>query len=103
MIDQDFELFFHQHKDRIHFQIHRLGISGSWYDDFYSEGIVALWNAYQEYDETRGNLGTFVNYKIRFRLIDLLRKKLRRIEIMEEAIEKEMLSYGSGNRHRASG
>ncbi|NLJ19250.1 MAG: hypothetical protein GX355_10375 [Globicatella sulfidifaciens] len=37
-----------------------------------------MWDAYREFDEARGNLGTFVNYKIRFRLIDLLRKKLRR-------------------------
>src|SRR5690625_2055033 len=103
MRDYDFERFFHQHEARIHFQIHRLGISSSWYDDFYSEGIVALWDAYREFDESRGNLGTFINYKLRFRLIDLLRTKLRRMEIMEEAIEQEKLSHGSGNRHRGSG
>lgn len=75
MKDLDFELFFKQHEARIHYQIHRLGISHNWYDDFYAEGILALWDAYKEFDEAKGNLGTFVNYKIRFRLIDLLRKK----------------------------
>src|SRR5690625_2124468 len=103
MLDQDFELFYRQHEARIHYQIHRLGISGSWYDDFYSEGIVALWDAYREFDAARGNLGTFVNYKIRFRLIDLLRKKLRRQEIIEQAIEESRVSMESGNRHRGSG
>src|SRR5699024_4286512 len=49
------------------------------------------------------NLGTFINYKIRFRLIDLLRKKLRRQEVMKEAIEETRVSLESGNRHRASG
>lgn len=103
MVDQDFELFFRQHENRIHFQIHRLGISPGWYDDFYSEGIVALWDAFREFDEARGNLGTFINYKVRFRLIDLLRRKLRRQEVIEEAIEQTRVSLESGNRHRASG
>ncbi|HLR69978.1 MAG TPA: sigma-70 family RNA polymerase sigma factor [Pseudogracilibacillus sp.] len=103
LVDQDFELFFRQHENRIHFQIHRLGVSVRWYDDFYSEGIVALWDAYREFDEARGNLGTFINYKIRFRLIDLLRKKLRRQEVMEEAVEEARVSLETGNRHRSSG
>lgn len=41
-----------------------------------------LWDAYRDFDEVRGNLGTFINYKIRFRLIELLRKKLRCQEVM---------------------
>lgn len=103
MEDYDFELFFKQHEARIHFQIHRLGISPRSYDDFYSAGIVALWDAYREFDAARGNLGTFINYKIRFRLIDLLRKNIRQQKVMEEAIEEERVALESGNRHRASG
>lgn len=103
MVDQDFEVFFRQHEARIHFQIHRIGISTRWYDDFYSEGVLALWDAYRDFDEARGNLGTFINYKVRFRLIDLLRRKLRHQEVMEEAIGEARLSLESGNRHRASG
>lgn len=99
---QDFERFFQANERRIHYQIHRLGIAKSWYDDFYSEGIIALWEAYRDYDSERGNIGTFVNYKIRFRLIDLLRKKLRRQEILEEAIQEEKILLETGNRHRAS-
>src|SRR5699024_8416737 len=85
------------------FQIHRLGISKHWYDDFYAEGITAIWDAYREFDEARGNLGTFINYKIRFRLIDLLRKRLRRQERMEKAVKEMRVLLESGNRHRASG
>lgn len=103
MLDRDFELFFKQNENRIHFQIHRLGISSTWYDDFYSEGILALWEAYREFDHARGKLGTFVNYKIRFRLIDLLRKKLRRQEVIEEMIGEARVTLESGNRHRSSG
>lgn len=103
LVDDHFEAFFRQHENRIHFQIHRLGISKHWYDDFYAEGITALWDAYREFDEARGNLGTFINYKIRFRLIDLLRKRLRRQERMEEAVHEMRVLLESGNRHRASG
>lgn len=99
---QDFELFFQANERRIHYQIHRLGIKESWYDDFYSEGLIALWEAYKTYDRTKGDIGTFINYKIRFRLIDLLRKKLRRQEVLERAIEEEKLMLENGNRHRAS-
>lgn len=103
LVDDHFEVFFRQHENRIHFQIHRLGISKAWYDDFYAEGIVALWDAYREFDKARGDLGTFINYKVRFRLIDLLRKKLRRQEVMEKMVEEARVSLESGNRHRASG
>jgi len=103
MKDLDFELFFKQHEARIHYQIHRLGISHNWYDDFYAEGILALWDAYKEFDEAKGNLGTFVNYKIRFRLIDLLRKKIRRQEAMEEAMEQARTEQQTGNYHRGTG
>lgn len=98
----DFETFFRANERRIHYQIHRLGITDAWYDDFYSEGIIALWEAYKEYDAEKGNLGTFINYKIRFRLIDLLRKKLRRQELLAKAIAEEKIALENGNRHRPS-
>ena len=103
-MEQDFETFFKENERRIHFQIHRLGISGDLYDEFYSEGIIALWKAYQEFDSSKGGeLSTFINYKIRFHLIDLLRKKLRYKEVMEEAVKDRITEIDNGNRHRATG
>src|SRR5699024_8238345 len=42
-------------------------------------------------------------YRIRFRLIDLLRKKIRHEEVMEQAIQEEIPAIDDGNRHRTSG
>lgn len=100
---QDFEQFFQGNERRIHFQIHKLGINGSWYDEFYTEGIFALWQAYREFDETKGNLGTYLNYRIRYRLIDLVRKKQREIEHAEKLIDHRMTEQTTGARNRNTG
>ena len=100
----EFEKFLSVHGDRVHYMIHRLGVSKDWYDEFYAEGIVALWQAFCDYDEVlgKGNVGTFLNYRIRFRLIDLLRKKLREAEADQEAAMKLMREELRGNRHRGT-
>jgi len=70
------------------------------YDEFYAEGIVALWQAYQKYLPEKGNIGTYLNYQIRFRLIDLLRKKIRYAEVVDEYVEKKKRTLNQGNYHR---
>src|SRR5690625_962359 len=103
-VERDFEQFFKANERRIHFQIHRLGVFGSWYDEFFSEGVIALWQAYKDFDESKGSdVGTFINYRIRFRLVDLLRKKLRDQEVVEEAIQERKREIDDGNRHRRTG
>jgi len=97
------EKFVGMHYDRIHYMIHRLGINGDWYDEFYGERLVALWNAYQDFDGERAEVGTFLNYRIRFRLIDLMRKKIRKKDKEELAYEGLVKVLDCGNRHRASG
>src|SRR5699024_12707875 len=97
---RNFETFFKMHERRIHYQIQRLNINHAWYDDFYSEGIVALWQAYKVYEAGKGNLGTFLNYQIRFRLIDLQRKKIREQEVAERAEKEEKRNIDTGNRCR---
>ncbi len=101
--DTDFEAFFKAHESRIHFQIHRLGITGENYGEFFSEGIVALWYSYKHFDVAKGNMGTFINYHIRFRLIDLLRGKLRDEEALENIVQEELVAIDHGNRNRSSG
>lgn len=103
-MESDFEQFFKENERRIHYQIHRLGISQELYDEFYSEGIIALWKAYREYDPRKGGeFGTYLNYQIRFHLIDVLRKKIRYQEVVEEAVRERMNEIDNGNRHRATG
>ena len=81
---REFDMFFKANERRIHYQIHRLGINKEWYEEFYTEGNLALWNACKQFDETQGKIGTFLNYRIRYRLLDLLRKKLREQELVEK-------------------
>lgn len=85
----DFERFLHIHEQRIYFQIHRLGISREWYEEFYGEGMLALWQAYRDYEKERGELGTFLNYRIRFRLLDLVRKKMREKKLRKRLCKKK--------------
>lgn len=98
----DFAAFFDQHERRIHYLIRRLTIPHSLYDDFYAEGIVALWQAFEDYEASKGQIGTFLNYRIRFRLLDLQRKMMREQASTERAKEAQMLEAGAGNRIRAT-
>lgn len=99
----DFDRFFQANERRIHFQIQRLGISNDLYGEFFSEGIVALWQAYKQFNPDKGNIGTFLNYQIRFRLVDLMRKKYRHKETTEKAIQERVTQIDDGNRHKTSG
>src|SRR5690625_238255 len=102
LMELDFETFFTMNKNRIYYQIHRLNIPKELHEKFYTEGIVALWQAYKEYDATKGNVGTFINYRIRYRLIDLLRKKARQQERQEQIIDEQKRQLTDGNHSRQS-
>lgn len=99
----DFESFFKANERRIHFQIRRLGILENFYGEFYSEGVLALWKGYKRYNPNRGKFGTFLNYQIRYRLSDLIRKRVRDQEVMEVAIHEQTTQIDDGNLHRATG
>lgn len=100
-MQNDFETFLQMNEKRIYFQIQRLHIHYADYDEYYTEGMLALWQAYKEFDDTKGNIGTFINYKIRFKLLDLLRKKVRTQEKDTHYIEevKKQLTNGNHTRH----
>jgi len=99
----DFNELFQVHERRIYFQIQRLNIPRDLYDEFYAEGILALWQAYKRYDAEKGEVGTFINYQIRFRLIDLIRKRTREQEVLEAAVQEGIIQIDDGNRHSETG
>src|SRR5699024_7139046 len=101
-MEQQREQFFKANERRTHLHIHRLEIPANLYDQMYTEGIVALWKAYQEMDASKGNPGTFLNYRIRFRLIDLIRKKKREEENEEAFMQHSNTEMTNGARHRHS-
>lgn len=98
-MNQSFESFLKTHERRIHFQINRLNIPRDLHPDYYAEGMIALWQAYKNYDPKQGNLGTYLNYCIRFRLIDLLRKNIQQQEQTDKYVEQTKTLLDDGNRY----
>jgi len=91
-----FEEIFKQNKNRIYYHLHKLGIHDP-DGEFYAEGMYAMWTAYKKYEPNKGPLSTYFNYTIRYRLIDLLRKKVQVKENEKDVIEKEKTSLTQGN------
>lgn len=84
------------------FYIHNLHIKDP-HQEFYQEGLEALWNAYLSYHSDKGNMSTYFNYSIKNRMIDLLRKKS-----IDQKYEKSYqweidTQRGAGNRIRRNG
>ncbi|MYL55898.1 sigma-70 family RNA polymerase sigma factor [Virgibacillus halodenitrificans] len=71
-----FEQIYQQNKRRIHYQIHRLNIDDP-HQEFFQEGLTAMWHAYEKYDPDKGPMATYFNYTIRKRLLDEIRKQKR--------------------------
>ncbi len=90
--EMSFEEIFEQNERRIHYHIHRLGIRDP-YEDFYAEGLFAMWMAYQKYEPQKGPLATYFNYIIRNRLIDMIRKNIREQEKEESFVEHKKKQY----------
>lgn len=101
-MEENFDVFFKTHQGRISFQLNRLGITGERYDTFYAEGIVALWHGYKQYDKQKGNIGTYLNYQIRYRLIDLIRDQNKEKADIEQVCREEIIKQDAGNHHSKS-
>lgn len=95
-----FEEVFRQNERRIHYHLHKLNIHDP-HQEFYQEGLIAMWNAYENYQPDKGPLSTYFNFIIRSRLIDMIRKESRRIE-REELASSEEYAFGTAVYHKAS-
>ncbi|WP_226581247.1 sigma-70 family RNA polymerase sigma factor [Halobacillus litoralis] len=83
MKDETFERIAAESERLIYYHIKRLHIDDR-NGDFFAEGLVALWEAYRTYDEAAGSFHSYINWKIRNALIDLIRRDSRKIEVEEE-------------------
>jgi RNA polymerase sigma factor (sigma-70 family) len=92
-----FEEIVKQNERRVHYYIHKLNVRDP-HQEFYQEGLVAMWNAYEKHQPDKGPLATYFNYTIKNRMIDLIRKKTREQQGDEQYIETEKNTLGSGNR-----
>lgn len=91
-----FEEIFKQNENRIHYHIHKLRIRDP-HNEFYVEGLFALWLAYKNYQPDKGPLSTYFNYVIRNRMIDMIRKKARDQKINEACLQNESIEKQDGN------
>ncbi len=82
--DLQFEMVYETYKKMIHHLIHKYNIQDP-QGEFFQEGVIALWNAYQKYGD-RDTFGKLAYITIRSRIIDLIRKK-NRLNTHETATE----------------
>ncbi|WP_010096055.1 sigma-70 family RNA polymerase sigma factor [Ornithinibacillus scapharcae] len=99
--DFTFEEIVKQNENRIHYQIHKLNIRDP-HNEFYVEGLYAMWIAYKNYQPDKGPLATYFNFVIRNRLIDLIRSKAREQKISDAYADKESIDKLDGNNSTAS-
>ncbi|MCM3739757.1 sigma-70 family RNA polymerase sigma factor [Oceanobacillus luteolus] len=96
-----FEEIYEQNERRIHYHLHRLNIRDH-HQEFYQEGLIAMWSAYKNYQPDKGPLSTYFNYMIRNRLIDLIRKESRRLENEKLATSEDEGANDTATYHQVS-
>ncbi|SFD87923.1 RNA polymerase sigma factor, sigma-70 family [Lentibacillus persicus] len=94
-----FEEIFKQNERRIHYHIHKLNIRDP-HQEFYSEGLVAMWNAYEKYQPDKGPMATYFNFIIRNRMIDMIRKRQKEQETVTKYKAEHKTVAEDGNYYR---
>ncbi|MUV37132.1 DNA-directed RNA polymerase [Lentibacillus sp. JNUCC-1] len=87
-----FEEIYEQNKRRIHYQIHKLNIHDP-HQEYFQEGLCAMWQAYETHNPNKGPMSTYFNYTIRNRLIDQLRKQNRDHHYQETHLQSAKLHH----------
>ncbi|WP_077601540.1 RNA polymerase sigma factor [Oceanobacillus sojae] len=92
----ELEDFIEQNQRRVYYQMARLQI-GEREGDYFQEGLVAMWRAYENYNPDKGPLATYMNFQIRNRLVDVLRQSIVERKYFEQlSIQYKGETY-SGN------
>lgn len=97
-----FEEIFEQNERRIYYHMHKLRVRDP-EREFYQEGLVAMWNAYEKYEPDRGPMATYFNFTIRNRMIDLIRKKEREKEGFHQLSQEILVKETDGNYYKSGG
>lgn len=85
--DSKFNDVLKNHETMIYYLIHKLGIRTE-DNEFYQEGVIALWKAAETYDEARGKFSTYAYFLIHKALLSLIRKRNRQIDVEDAYKEK---------------
>ncbi|MCP8617536.1 sigma-70 family RNA polymerase sigma factor [Salirhabdus salicampi] len=57
--------------------------------EFYQEGAIALWKAYEQFDPSKGKFSSFAYFRIQKALIDYIRKQRRYVKV-EDTYKESM-------------
>ncbi|MCD5324116.1 MULTISPECIES: sigma-70 family RNA polymerase sigma factor [Pontibacillus] len=96
-VKEDFSELVEQFTPMIHHIIHKLRIRDP-HKDFYQEGLLALWEAGENYQEEKGKLSSYIYFIVRNRLISKMRKENRiaeKDEVVTLLLEEESVYYDS--------
>ncbi|WP_080872516.1 sigma factor [Oceanobacillus timonensis] len=92
----DLEDFLHQNQRRVYYQMSRLQIENE-KEDYFQEGLVAMWRAYENYNPDKGPLATYMNFQIRNRLVDVFRKSIAEKKYFQHLSYQQKIETQSGN------
>lgn len=71
--NEKFEEIVAQNKRRTYYQLQRLNLRDP-HQEYFQEGLCALWSAYIKYEPDKGPMATYFNYAIRHHLLTHIRK-----------------------------
>ncbi|MBA2877748.1 DNA-directed RNA polymerase [Anoxybacillus kamchatkensis] len=89
-----FEKIVDEYRPLISYMIRKLHIRRH-VDEYMQIGLIALWEAYERYDETKGSFCTFAFKMIRWRIVSQLRKETKNVYVPlpEEYVLKEDVDF----------
>ncbi|EMT46180.1 sigma-70 family RNA polymerase sigma factor [Anoxybacillus flavithermus] len=90
-----FETVVEQYRPLISYIIRKLHIRRHVIDEYMQIGLIALWEAYERYDETKGSFHSFAFKMIRWRIVSQLRKETKNVAIplLDEQMLKEDVDF----------
>lgn len=90
-----FETVVEQYRPLISYMIRKLHIRRHVVDEYMQIGLIALWEAYERYDETKGSFHSFAFKMIRWRIVSQLRKETKNVAIplLDEQMLKEDVDF----------
>ncbi|WP_338470779.1 sigma-70 family RNA polymerase sigma factor [Niallia sp. XMNu-256] len=89
----NFEQLAAQYSNMIHSIIHSLHIYKD-HDEFYQIGLIALWNAYENFDEAKGRFSTYGYRFIKGRMLNHLKKEKKQEDYCSAISEEVWLGFG---------
>ncbi|WP_297988849.1 sigma-70 family RNA polymerase sigma factor [Anoxybacillus sp.] len=90
-----FETVVEQYRPLISYIIRKLHIRRHVVDEYMQIGLIALWEAYERYDETKGSFHSFAFKMIRWRIVSQLRKETKNVAIplLDEQMLREDVDF----------